>query len=213
MYIKTFRMDPLGVNSHLAWTRDGRAVVIDCGGRPGIVLEEIVRRGLTLTAILLTHLHYDHVLGVARLSRATGAPVRASAADAGVAQPGGGGNRHPAVPAFDFEDIAPGRTVFLGEPCLVLPVPGHTPGHLAYFFPKSLVAFTGDTLFRGSVGRTDAPGGNGPGLLAAIRERLLSLPDAVELFPGHGPPTTVGREKAENPFFATPVAAAKADLK
>lgn len=200
MYIKTFRMDPLGVNSHLAWTGDGRAVVVDCGGRPGLVLEEIERRGLTLTAVLLTHLHYDHVLGVARLVRATGAPAYASAADAGVGQPGGG--RHPAVPAFDFEDIAPGRTVFLGEPCLVLPVPGHTPGHLAYFFPKSLVAFTGDTLFQGSVGRTDGTGGDGPTLLAAIRERLLSLPDAVELFPGHGPSTTVGREKARNPFFA-----------
>lgn len=203
MYIKAFRMDPLGVNSYLAWVRDGRAVVIDCGGRPGLVLEEIGARGLTLTAVLLTHLHYDHVLGVARLTRATGAPVFASAADAVIVSSGESGGRHPAVPAFHFEDIAPGRTQFLGEPCLVLPVPGHTPGHLVYFFPKSLVAFTGDALFRGSVGRTDGPGGDGPGLLAAIRERLLTLPDAVELFPGHGPSTTVGREKAENPFFAS----------
>ena len=107
------------------------------------------------------------------------------------------------MPPFAFKDIRCGRATFLGEPCLVLPVPGHTPGHLAYFFPKTLTAFTGDTLFRGSVGRTDSPYGDASLLLESIRSRLLALPDAVELFPGHGPSTTVGREKAENPFFAS----------
>jgi hydroxyacylglutathione hydrolase len=84
----------------------------------------------------------------------------------------------------------------------VLPTPGHTPGHLVFFFPHSLTAFTGDTLFAGSVGRTDGPGGDARLLLQSIRERLLVLPDAVELFPGHGPTTTIGREKAANPFLA-----------
>ena len=107
----------------------------------------------------------------------------------------------PDVPAFAFKPVPLGRTAFLGEPCLVLPVPGHTPGHVVYFFPKSLAAFTGDTLFRGSVGRTDTPYGDAELLLRSIRERLLVLPEAVELFPGHGPSTTVGREKAESPFF------------
>lgn len=196
-------MDPLEVNAYLLWKEDGRAVVVDCGGRPGLVLGEIGKRGLTLTAVLLTHLHHDHVLGVAKLVRETGVPVYASSADAflagdGIASPGG----RLVSPSFTFEDIPPGRHVFLDEPCLVLPVPGHTPGHLAYFFPRSLVAFTGDTLFAGSVGRTDAAYGDGPLLLASIRDRLLALPDATEIFPGHGPSTTVGREKARNPFFA-----------
>jgi len=197
-------MNPAGVNSYLAWVDDGRAVAVDCGGEPALLLDEIKKRDLVLTAVLLTHLHYDHVLGVARLSRLAGAPVFASAADAVLAkvnadrqEPG----TEPVIPPFTYEDIPVGRAVFLGEPCLVLPVPGHTPGHLAYFFPKSMAAFTGDTLFCGNVGRTDGPGGDAAQLLASIRERLLSLPDAVELFPGHGPATTVGREKAENPFF------------
>ena len=196
MYIKTFRMEPLGVNSHLAWIPDGRAVVVDCGGEPEMVLREIAKRRLVLTAVLLTHLHFDHMLGARRLAEATGALVLGPAADLFLL------GAQAAV--LGMTDLPPGRHVFLDEPCLVLPVPGHTPGHLAYFFPKSLTAFTGDSLFAGSVGRTDGPRGDAEALLASIRDRLLTLPEAVELFPGHGPSTTVGREKATNPFFTSP---------
>lgn len=204
MYIKTFPMKPFAVNSHLAWTDSGEAVVVDCGGEPERILDEIAARGLRLGAVLVTHLHQDHILGVARLIEATGAPALAPAADAVlVGQPGYGLKMPmPDVPPFAFKAVPLGRTTFLDEPCLVLPVPGHTPGHVVYFFPKSLAAFTGDTLFYGSVGRTDTPYGDADLLLRSIRERLLVLPDAVELFPGHGPSTTVGREKAESPFFA-----------
>lgn len=193
MYIKTFALSPEGSNSHLAWTDAGEAVVVDCGGRPEPILRELSRRSLRLTAVLLTHLHPDHILGVPALAAATGAEVFASRADAFLLPASAG--------ALAFADMPPGRRLLLGQPCLVLPVPGHTPGHLVYYFPKSWTAFTGDALFRGSVGRTDGPGGDAALLLASIRERLLSLPEAVELFPGHGPSTTVGREKAENPFF------------
>ncbi|MYL83146.1 MBL fold metallo-hydrolase [Desulfovibrio aerotolerans] len=204
MYIKTFPMQPYGVNSYLAWNADGTALVVDCGGQPDVLVEHLQAYSLKLTAILLTHLHHDHVLGVATLAAQTGAPVFASAADAVLVETDSDSPDAalPAVPPFAFKDIRHGRATFLGEPCLVLPVPGHTPGHLAYFFPKTLTAFTGDTLFRGSVGRTDSPYGDASLLLESIRSRLLVLPDAVELFPGHGPSTTVGREKAENPFFA-----------
>jgi len=194
MYIKTFRMEPLAVNSYLAWTADGQAVVVDCGGEPEVVLREIDARRLRLTAVLLTHLHADHVLGVPALHRATGAPVLGPMADAFLL-----GDVRPALP---LEDLPPGKRVLLGEPCLIVPVPGHTPGNLAFFFPKSLTIFTGDALFAGSVGRTDGPGGDAGGLLRAIRERLLILPDAVEVFPGHGPSTTIGRERLHNPFLA-----------
>lgn len=193
MYIKTFRMEPLAVNSYLAWTADGQAVVVDCGGEPERLLREIEERRLRLIAVLLTHLHADHVLGVPELCRTTGAPALGPAADTFLL-----GELRPVV---RFTALAPGRRILLGEPCLVLPVPGHTPGHLAFFFPQSLTAFTGDALFAGSVGRTDGPGGDASLLLRSIRERLLVLPDDVELFPGHGPSTTVGREKAENPFL------------
>ncbi|MHC1789442.1 MBL fold metallo-hydrolase [Solidesulfovibrio sp.] len=203
MYIKTFSMQPYEVNSYLAWTADGAAVVVDCGGQPELPLKEIRARSLELTAILLTHLHHDHVLGVSELAGETGAPVFASAADAMLAAKGGYGPDAALAPVapFGFKDIRPGRAMFLGEPCLVLPVPGHTPGHVAYFFPKSLAVFTGDTLFRGSVGRTDSSYGDAALLLAGIRSRLLVLPESVEVFPGHGPSTTIGREKAGNPFF------------
>jgi glyoxylase-like metal-dependent hydrolase (beta-lactamase superfamily II) len=194
MYIRTFPLPPEGANSHLVWTDAGEAVVVDCGGEPGAVLAELAARSLRLVAVLVTHLHPDHIRGVPALVAGTRATVFAPAADA-LLLPGG-------RVAFAFQDALPGRLTLLGEPCLVLPVPGHTPGHVAYYFPKSWTAFTGDCLFRGSVGRTDGPGGDAGRLLASIRERLLSLPEAVELFPGHGPSTTVGREKVENPFFA-----------
>lgn len=197
MYIRAFPMPPEGSNTYLAWIDTGEAVVVDCGGDPGPVLAEMAGRSLRLTMVLLTHLHPDHVRGVPRLIEATGVPVVAPAADAFLLPPG--------LPGFPFRDAGPGRLTLLGQPCLLLPVPGHTPGHVVYYFPKSWSAFTGDCLFRGSVGRTDGPGGDAGLLLGSIRERLLSLPEAVELFPGHGPSTTVGREKAENPFFASPV--------
>ncbi|WP_075354923.1 MBL fold metallo-hydrolase [Desulfovibrio sp. DV] len=205
MYIKTFTMQPFGVNSYLAWTDAGAAVVVDCGGEPKRLWHEIGVRGLRLAAILLTHLHPDHVVGVAELVGLSKAPVYASTADAMLAAQesySAQGAMVP-VPPFAYKAINPGRAAFLGEPCLVLPVPGHTPGHLVYFFPRSLAAFTGDTIFRGNVGRTDSSYGNADLLLDSIRERILILPDAVELFPGHGPSTTVGREKAESPFFAS----------
>ncbi len=208
MYIKAIRMNPFEVNSYLAWNKDGRAVAVDCGGEPRLMLAEIEARGLTLTAILLTHLHADHVLGVARLSRLSGAPVFASASDAVLAKrqmPLDGAEDTLPVPPFAFEDLPPGRRVFAGESCLVLPVPGHTPGHLAFFFPKSMVVFTGDTLFCGSVGRTDTPEGDAAMQLASIREWLLVLPEDVAVLPGHGPATTIGLEKAANPFFASAV--------
>jgi glyoxylase-like metal-dependent hydrolase (beta-lactamase superfamily II) len=203
MYIKTFPMQPFAVNSYLAWTADGAAVVIDCGGEPHRLTRELATRGLTLTAILVTHLHQDHIFGVARLAGETAAPVYAPAADVGLADDEGDGSTPamPLVPPFAFKAVHPGRTEFLGQSCLVLPVPGHTPGHVVYFFPRSLAAFTGDTIFRGSVGRTDSTYGDAALLLDSIRQRVLGLPEAVELFPGHGPSTTVGREKAENPFF------------
>ena len=206
MYIKAIRMNPFEVNSYLAWNKDGRAVAVDCGGEPRLMLAEIEGRGLALTAILLTHLHADHILGVARLSRRSGAPVFASAADAILAgRPPllGGDEDMLTVPPFAFEDLQPGRRTFAGESCLILPVPGHTPGHLAFFFPKSMAVFTGDTLFCGSVGRTDTPEGDAAMQLASIRERLLVLPEEVAVLPGHGPATTIGLEKAANPFFAT----------
>lgn len=194
MYIKTFCLGPLDTNSHLVWTADGAALVVDCGGEPQALLEEIAVRHLHLSAVLLTHLHIDHVLGLPELCRATGAPAFGPLADAFLL-----GDLRSDVP---LADLAPGKRMLLGEPCLILPTPGHTPGHLVFFFPKSLTAFTGDTLFAGSVGRTDGPGGDAAALMRSIRERLLVLPDTVEIFPGHGPSTTIGREKAVNPFLA-----------
>jgi glyoxylase-like metal-dependent hydrolase (beta-lactamase superfamily II) len=203
MKIRTFTLGPLGTNGFLA-AHGGRAVFVDPGGDPAPVLAALETGGLTLEAVLVTHLHCDHVYGCAALARATGAPVLVGREDLPLldTELGGGGLMGlPLVEPFEPTVLAPGPARFLDLPCTVLHTPGHSPGSLSFHFPDQGVVFVGDVLFRRSIGRTDFPGGDTQTLLDAVRERLFTLAPETVVHSGHGPSTTVGDEMAHNPFF------------
>ncbi len=182
-----------------------RAVVIDPGEDHSRILAMIRHRRLAIDAIWLTHGHIDHIWGVDAVRDATGAEVWLHPADRdwydGFAdQCVAFGFEHSAKLAPPDHTLAHGDVLRLGEYRFeVLHVPGHSRGHVA-FAGHGLVA-SGDVLFQGSIGRSDLPGGNGEQLLASIREHLLTLPDETRVLTGHGPETTIGRERRSNPYL------------
>ncbi|WP_207261734.1 MBL fold metallo-hydrolase [Desulfovibrio sp. Huiquan2017] len=201
--IETFILGPDEANSYLV-SMDGRAVVVDVGMEPGRLIERITALGLTLEGVFLTHFHLDHIGGVKELLEAVPAPVFASPEDEFLREFSfeAGGNREFAQYIdFPYTAIGPGRRTVLDQPMLVLDTPGHTPGGLSYFFPAAGCVFVGDLLFMIAVGRTDLPRGSSSELLASIRSRIFTLPDATRVYSGHGPMTTVSHEKANNPHF------------
>ena len=185
----------------------GEYVVIDPGNRIDLFEAELEGAGRTPAGILLTHAHVDHIEGVAALKRATGAPIWLHAADrplydAALGQASMFGLRVEAPPPPDQVWLH-GEVYRFGACELeVRHVPGHAPGHVVLYSAAAGVAFVGDVVFAGSIGRTDLPGGDFQTLISGIRAQVLTLPDATELYPGHGPSTTVGRERATNPFLS-----------
>lgn len=182
-------------------------VVIDPGAEADRIAGEVRKAGLYVEAILLTHAHADHIGGVADLQKMFPAAILACSAET---------NRRAQDPKLNL-------SVYLGAPVVSPPavrilkdgeafhaawmdwkaveVPGHEPGEMVYILGEGMVAFTGDTVFAGSIGRSDFPGGDGPVLVAGIRRLLESLPPGAILFPGHGPSTQVRKELAHNPFL------------
>jgi glyoxylase-like metal-dependent hydrolase (beta-lactamase superfamily II) len=183
----------------------GEAALVDPGEEAELFLARLATEGLALTAVWLTHAHLDHVLGVATVKARTGVPIWLHPADRLLydhaptqAQALLGLTLDP-LPPPDRE-IVPGQPLTVGRYTLdVRHVPGHSPGSVALVGDGA--ALVGDVLFAGSVGRTDLPGGDAQTLLASIRDQLLSLPDETVVYPGHGPDTTIGRERATNPFL------------
>lgn len=187
------------------------AIVID----PGMLypeelkkFDEIVREeGLNLTQIVNTHQHLDHVFGANTVKDKYGIPLAASPADDTFGQSVAThaarfGIKAGTKPVVRDIALADGDTVTVGKSTLhVLAVPGHTPGGLAFYCPEQKFVITGDSLFRGSIGRTDL-GGDQATLVSSIRSKLLTLPDDTTVIPGHGPTTTIGAEKRHNPYLA-----------
>jgi len=179
-------------------------VVIDPGEEAGLILRRITEAGVRPVAIWVTHAHLDHVMGVPRLSRETGAPIYLHPADRElydhVIQQGlAFGIRVESLPPPDREFV-PGETVRIGTVGFtVRHAPGHSPGSVCLVGDG--VVFTGDVLFAGSIGRTDLPGADFDTLMRSIERELLVLPDSTMVYSGHGPETTVGRERGTNPFL------------
>jgi glyoxylase-like metal-dependent hydrolase (beta-lactamase superfamily II) len=182
------------------------AMVVDPGDDIEDILEILKRHGLTVKAIVITHAHIDHIGGAARLKQATGAPVYMNLADAELermldAQAAWLGMQPVErvdidVPARDGDTLTVGLTEVN-----VLHTPGHTQGSISLWLPGENKVLAGDTLFRDGIGRTDLPGGDGSQILRSIHEKLLTLPEETLVFPGHGPGTTIGREKRFNSFL------------
>ncbi len=188
----------------LGETGGSDAIIVDPGEEPDRFLEEARLRGWTISAIWLTHAHIDHIMGVAAVKRATGAPIHLHPDDRPiydglVAQGQLFGFDLTPPPPPDAE-LRHGQRLKLGRVEFeVRHVPGHSPGHVCFVGDGFVLG--GDLLFQGSIGRTDLMGGDLPTLLTGIRSHLFTLPDDTVVFPGHGPTTTIGRERATNPFL------------
>ncbi len=207
MIRETFPVGPLQCNCTILGDPISRlATVVDPGADIARILHALAAHDLHLQQIVVTHAHIDHIAGALALKEATGAPMLYREADLPlVAMMGLQANwLGIATPAVQPPDHSPADTEPLVTGTLAaefLHTPGHTEGSLCVYLPAEGLLLAGDTLFAGSVGRTDLPGGNHRKLLASIRERLLPLPDATVVIPGHGPETTVGHERTTNPFL------------
>ena len=204
--ITTVVSDGFGENGYVVrCAATGETVVVDPGNR--VDEFEAALRGRPLAGILLTHAHVDHIEGVAALKRSTGAPIWLHPGDrplydAAVGQATMFGMRIEVPPAPEHE-WSHGQVYRLGACELeVRHVPGHAPGHVVLYSAAAGLAFVGDVVFAGSIGRTDLPGGDYTTLMSGIRSQVLSLPDDTTLYPGHGPATTVGEERTSNPFLS-----------
>lgn len=202
-----------GVNTYIIWNVDTlEAAVVDPGMQtPDDCMhfkQAIERMKLQVVRLINTHLHIDHTLGDDFVKDTFGVGLMAHSADAPL-----GTSRGSQAAMFHLRNVATspvtidveikdGDRIYLGNEFLeVLEVPGHSPGSIALYSPAERFVITGDALFRGSIGRTDLPGGDHATLVKAVTNQLLSLPDDTIVYPGHGPSTTIAEEKASNPYL------------
>lgn len=207
MDIRAFPGGPFVENGYLVVCGEsGAGVVIDPGATAGEIAAAIRDGGVEVEAVLLTHAHLDHVEGLAEIRAVTSAPVFLHPDDRPLfdrlpeqAAMFGLEAQDPAPP--DRELASDQEIVFGSCRLRVRVAPGHAPGHVILVSDEEGVAFVGDVVFQGSIGRTDLPGGDFQRLMRSIREEVLTLPDDTRLLTGHGPETTVGRERTGNPFL------------
>ncbi|MDE5745756.1 MAG: MBL fold metallo-hydrolase [Paramuribaculum sp.] len=213
MEVNSIEFNLFGVNTYIVWNKDTlETAIIDPGmSNPEECLafkQFIDLKKLQIVKLINTHLHIDHTLGNEYVEDTFGVGLIANYADAPL-----GAMRAQQAAMFHLRGVATtpvkvdieiksGDKIYLGKEYLeVLEVPGHSPGSIALYSPTDKFVITGDALFRGSVGRTDLPGGNHPTLINSIITNLMSLPSDTIVYPGHGPATTIGQEAHSNPFL------------
>ncbi len=205
--LTTIAVGGLQTNCYILKSVDSNdCAVIDPGAEPARIVDAVRSAGLDLRYVLCTHGHADHTGGVAVLQQEMGGSYYLAAADTDYSKnpPGWlldalGGYTDPPEPDLSFGNSP---AIQLGSTEITfIQTPGHTPGSTCFLF-ESMV-FTGDTLFKGSIGRYDFPGGDGRQEIESIRDKLLILPDETPVFPGHGPSSTIGEERATNPYLAS----------
>jgi glyoxylase-like metal-dependent hydrolase (beta-lactamase superfamily II) len=211
MVVETRAVEPFFKNGFVVGCEETReGILIDPGDEVNLLLDVVAAQRLNIRYILLTHAHLDHVTGVAAAKTALGAPVGLHPADnylyEHVVQQGlMFGLKVEPQPKVDFFYDGEGPWIFGAHGAWVHHTPGHCPGGVCLAVGRSTEGrrdlFVGDTLFAGSIGRTDLPGGNQETLLTSIRSVLFAFPDDSVVYPGHGEPTTIGREKRTNPFL------------
>lgn len=200
---------PFQQNCSLVWDANTkRGALIDAGGEIDRLLQRVSHHGITLEKLLVTHGHLDHASGVAELSERLALPIEGPHPEdefwiQGLPE---AAQRYGFPPARSFTPdrwLQQGDAVTVGDVSFdVIHCPGHTPGHVVFHQPESQLAFVGDVLFQGSIGRTDFPRGNHDDLIRSIRERLFPLGDDIRFVPGHGPMSSFGQERRFNPYVA-----------
>lgn len=209
--IKRLTFNAFAENTYFVWDDSGQGVIID----PGCQKQEevaalrrvIEQSGARPVKILLTHGHFDHIFGVEELAKAYGIKIYLNPSDKPILQ---NWNREltdyyhlaSAPEGFDFESIADGDKVSFGDTVFeVIGTPGHTPGGVCYYSKEQKVLFTGDTLFAGTIGRTDTDYGDYDKLIVGIMEKLMWLDSDTAVYPGHGPSSSIAAERTTNPFL------------
>ena len=206
MLVKQLPLGVIQTNCYVVGCEETKeGVVIDPGDQADRILEVIKAEGLSIKYILNTHAHFDHIMANADMVKATGAPLALHPLDLPLLRAKGGaalfGMDAPPSPEPDIE-LAEGDTLTFGTHTFeVIYTPGHTIGHVSFYEASEAIIFDGDVLFASGIGRTDLPGGDYETLMTSINEKLMVLPDETVVCSGHGPITTIGQERASNPWL------------
>lgn len=207
MKVEKYVVGIIGTNYYLIINEDTKeTVMVDPGGYPAQLKREIKEKGLKVQAVLLTHAHFDHIMGLKDVMEDFKVPVYVEEMDKEMLTDGNmnlsGGYMNGGFLFEGAETVTDGQVLELaGFRFRVIHTPGHTPGGCCYYAEKEGVLFSGDTLFHASVGRSDFPGGSASDLVRSVREKLLILPEETHVYPGHMDETTIGYEKLYNPFI------------